>query len=356
MKEKKPILVLGGASGGHLFPALALVEELEVRGEETLLGVPQKAQHVIKSLGKSERTYIQMHEIKRSFNPMQWVLPWYKAYEFLSYFKPRMVIGFGSNISICFIIVARCMKILTLIHEQNVSFGKANNLLRFIARYVAISFPLEMKGSKYILSGNPLRRCVLKECRQDRDTQPKRKERILVLGGSQGASFLNRIVPRALRGMDASIRSSLHIDHMSGHFSQQGEIEEEYQRMGVSAHVFQFTNSIADYMKDADCIIARAGAGTIFELIYFQKAAILIPYPYARGHQMENALFCTQNGAAELIEQKKCSPTVLAKKIEKVLKEPLHYKKNLGTLKRKMPFDAQKMLADIICQNHDDAF
>ena len=247
---------------------------------------------------------------------LAWLLaPWLLSFSFFQSLrvfiqcKPRLVLGMGGYVTMPGGLAAFALGIPLLIHEQNAIAGLANRLLACLARGVMLGFPGALSGSRVEHTGNPVRQtfCFVEEP-QKRWRHSQRLSRLLVLGGSQGASVFNKLVPAVLEKMEGQ---ALQVRQQTG----QGKLEEAqecYRQAGVEATLFEFSEDMPALYSWADLVISRAGAGSIAEITAVGAAAVLVPYPYAvDNHQLANARFLSERGAAILLEQSSSSAAEL---------------------------------------------
>lgn len=312
MMSVQPILIMAGGTGGHVFPALAVADELRARGVPVVwLGtrggiearVVKQAGYQIEWLsitglrGKNAATLL--------LAPFRLIIACAQAFRVLSQRKPGAVLGMGGFVAGPGGLMAWLMRRPLIIHEQNAVAGLTNRVLAHIAGEVLEAFPHTF-SRKVITLGNPVR----KEIQQLPDPHMRIGEhkdalRILVIGGSLGAQRLNEIVPEAISHIVAEARPE--IFHQTG----QAKLEmtqELYQRHGVEARIEAFIDDMADAYGWADLVICRAGAMTVFELAAAGVGSILIPYPYAvDDHQTANADYLVDAGAAIVKQQHELS-------------------------------------------------
>ena len=308
------VLVVTGASGGHIFPAVSFIDALGEKHKETdtLLVLPKRGLKPGILLAGCKIKYISTSAMNLNINAANLIAiaNFFKgAGESLSIilkFKPDIVVGFGSLDSIPCLLIAWLFRIRTLIHEQNVLPGRANRLLaRFVDR-VAISFEetrarLKLNRDKIVLTGNPLRRQLKKIDRLkalDFFGFNKDKFTLLVMGGSQGSRHVNSGFLKAVAKLENA--SMIQVVHLVGSADLE-EIKETYKRMKVGAMVFNFFTSMEQAYSVSDLVVSRAGATTISELIFFKLPAIISPYPFAYAHQLENAQVLKDRGCAMVI-------------------------------------------------------
>ena len=237
-----------------------------------------------------------------------------KAFLLLFHLKPALVVGFGSYSSVPGVLGAALFRIPILLHEQNASVGRANQFLSLWADQIAVSFPDtggKLSRRKTFWSGFPLRSDVYTDVGSTwHEKVNENTFTALVFGGSQGARRLNQVFLEALNGFASEERTRFAVIHIVGHDGLD-QVRASYQALGVVAEVFDFSDRIFDYYQRADLVIARSGAGTIFELAVFGCAAILIPYPHAYGHQRVNARYLAQCDAALVVDEEKLSASLL---------------------------------------------
>lgn len=300
--------VFAGPSGGHLFPALSFSECLKSKHPEARIffitshkgkalteGFPSGIFEEIifienfpSSPGISLRTFAFLLKLARAFT---------ESFRCLSRIKPDMSIGFGSYVSFPGLILSSWKKIPTLIHEQNQVPGKANVWLAGHVDAVAISFKntfQRQNRGRLFFTGLPIRKTLV-DVAQNRNTtgffetlDGGRKLRILVVGGSQGAKFLNQIVLKAFSHLSPEEKEEFAVTHITGK-TDFDAVSAAYLAGNVEARVFPFFEKMETLYAESDLAICRAGANTLFELALFQVPAIVVPYPHAGGHQLENA-------------------------------------------------------------------
>jgi UDP-N-acetylglucosamine--N-acetylmuramyl-(pentapeptide) pyrophosphoryl-undecaprenol N-acetylglucosamine transferase len=321
------ILIVAGGTGGHILPALTLAREIKTRNIGEVLFVISSKKQDWDILSAKGIDFIALPvislESKNIFNVLNFLTRLFagtiKSFFVLLRFKPDAVAGFGGYVTGPMVLAASFLGIRTIIHEQNVYPGKANRILaRFVTR-VAISFPEAknyFKGfeSKIVFSGNPLREGLKRGERE----RPGDIFSALIIGGSQGAHKLNTIVPDAISMMQDSHRNMLNIIHIAGR-NEKEDVEKYYEKIGVKNRVFSFTEHMARLYNECDFVISRAGAMTVSELLALGIPAILVPYPYAGGHQKLNAEVLEKTGSGIILEEKNLNPGVMRDSILKLM-------------------------------------
>jgi UDP-N-acetylglucosamine--N-acetylmuramyl-(pentapeptide) pyrophosphoryl-undecaprenol N-acetylglucosamine transferase len=303
---------MAGGTGGHVFPALAVADELRLRGVPVVwLGtkagiesrlVPQSGYPIewlsISGLrGKDAVTLL--------LAPFRLLQACWQAFRIMLKRKPSVVLGMGGFASGPGGFMAWLLRKPLLVHEQNAIPGLTNKILARLATVVMQAFPGVFKNA--ITTGNPVRASICSiespETRfmqsQDRDSK---RLHLLVVGGSLGAVKLNEIIPQALAGIDGSQRPE--VIHQTG-LKNIDATRAFYQQAGVEAKIEAFIDDMPAAYQWADLVICRAGAMTVFELAAAGVASILVPYPYAvDDHQTFNARYLEKEGAAIIRQQR----------------------------------------------------
>ncbi|MBF5050496.1 UDP-N-acetylglucosamine--N-acetylmuramyl- (pentapeptide) pyrophosphoryl-undecaprenol N-acetylglucosamine transferase [Candidatus Clavichlamydia salmonicola] len=216
----------------------------------------------------------------------------YASWRILRKFNPDIVIGFGSYYSLPAVTAALLMRIPVVLHEQNIMPGKVNKLLSRFVKKVLVSFEQTKKYLKGDITtvNYPQKVCTATNYYKERFQQDV--PIVLIMGGSQGASSINKSICKVIKKISSSERS-IQVIHLIGYQEDVSMYEQFYANLGITAEVKPFEKNMASALSCADFVIARAGAGSIFDLLYFEKPALLIPYPYAGAHQKFNAVFFT---------------------------------------------------------------
>ncbi|MBU0730696.1 MAG: undecaprenyldiphospho-muramoylpentapeptide beta-N-acetylglucosaminyltransferase [Proteobacteria bacterium] len=327
------VVVTGGGTGGHLFPGIAVAEEfINAYPESEVMFIGTERQMDMKVLsGKPfKKEAIKSSGLKgKSLGAViqalvQLPMSIHAAARILREFKPSLVLGVGGYVSGPVVLAARLLGIATCIHEQNSIPGLANRMLGRIVHKIFLSMPGSegfFPPEKTIITGNPVRKELI-----ERAGMPKRTERgsatLLVLGGSQGARRVNRLVVDSIRIITDKLPGNFRMIHQTG-AQDEGWVKNEYDSMGVHAEVSAFITDMAKVYDDCDLLISRAGATTLAEITVMAKPSILIPYPFsADGHQDINARFLADAGAAKLFYEKELTGEELGKEIIGLLSQP----------------------------------
>lgn len=322
------VIIAGGGTGGHVFPAISIAEEILERnsGNEVMFvgteqGIekrilPEKGYRVefIKSRGIVGKSFSQ--KVIAVVSILGAML---SSLRILRDFRPDVVIGVGGYASGPTLLCASMSSIPTAVCEQNSVPGLANRILsRFVGR-IFITFE-ESKGhlpaEKTVLTGNPIRRDLARGAAEKKPRQGARQN-VFVLGGSQGARKLNEIVPQSLAKLGARVE----VTHQTGEAHIES-VRETYRQLSISAEVFGFTDDMSRIYEKTDLVICRAGSGTLSEITAFGIPSILIPLASStHDHQLKNARILESNAAATVIEEKELSVEGLCAVIEETLEQ-----------------------------------
>ncbi len=304
----KTFMVMAGGTGGHIFPALAVAQELQAQGHrivwlgsESAMETRLVPQYNI-PLETLSIKGIRGNGIKRKLLlPFTLVKTIAAARRIIRMYNVDAVIGFGGFVSFPGGIAARLCGLPLIVHEQNAIAGLSNKVLSHFASQVMYAFP-QVFTNQNGLVGNPVRAdiAVLTPPAQ-RFAGRQGVLNILVVGGSLGADILNKVVPQAMALLPESQRPNLL--HQSGR-NKLAQLQHQYAECGVTAECVEFITDMVSAYREADLVICRAGALTIAELTAAGLGAILVPYPHAvDDHQTANAQYMVKDGAAVLMPQ-----------------------------------------------------
>jgi len=320
------LLLAGGGTGGHLFPAIALAEQFkaeEPQGEVLFVGTERGLEaRMLPELGWTLETIEMSGWAGRGFVARFKVLGQLlkslsQSRKILRSFNPDVVVGVGGYASVPVLLAAKILKIPYLVHEQNAWPGLANRLLGCWAKRVCLSFDEADRAfhrSATVLTGNPVR-VAMETCPALNGDKPC----LLVFGGSQGAVAINRTIVAALPLLD-EWRGKLEIIHQTGEQDYEKTVQGYRDNNWPEMEVTPFIKDMADAYARSTLIVCRAGATTLAELTACGRPAILVPYPHAAaGHQSTNARAMTAKGAAMTMEETDLTPERLASLINGLL-------------------------------------
>ncbi len=301
------VMIMAGGTGGHVFPALAVAEELHNRGVElSWMGTANGIEARLVPAADIQLNLISVQGL-RGNGLLGWLSAPFKlikavseARQHIKTFQPEVVLGLGGFASGPGGIAAWLSRIPLVIHEQNAIAGLTNRLLTPFAKAVLLGFDNSIKTVKARWVGNPVRMSIETITPPtERYQQENKKLRLLVLGGSLGARSLNETVPAALAKMPSATRPA--VIHQCGE-KHLINARKAYQQAGVDADIKAFIDDMAAAYAQADLVICRAGALTVAEVAAAGVASILVPFPYAvDDHQTANAQVLTRADAALLI-------------------------------------------------------
>ena len=315
-------VLAAGGTGGHLFPAQALAEQLAGRGAAVCLATDRRADAFAAAVpGVSVR---QVRAGRLGGNPLrtaaglaEMILGLRQARRLLRQLDPEAVVGFGGYPSVPTMWAATQLGFPTLIHEQNAVLGRANRLLSRRIGRIATGFA-ETAGmrpdirQRAVYTGNPVRPAV-RQMAGIAYAPPSRGApfELLILGGSQGARIFADVVPAALAALPPRLRADLRV-------SQQARPEDvervtaQLRDAGIPAAVDSFFTDVPERLARAQLVICRSGASTVSELAAVGRPAILVPYPYATDdHQNANARAFANAGAGWVVPQSALSAPML---------------------------------------------
>lgn len=316
---KRPtILVMAGGTGGHIFPGIAVAEELVKKGWKVhWLGTAERMEAEIVPKNGYPISFINIAGIrnkgwqtwlKTPFKILQSVM---QSIQVLKEVKPDVVLGMGGYASAPGGVAAWLLRIPLVLHEQNAVAGMTNRFLSRIATKTLSAFPgaFSDRVTPNVV-GNPLRSDII-SIENVMPEQPATSKKVLVVGGSLGAKILNDVVPQAMKQIKVQ---SIDVWHQTGGGNEQAVLT-SYQDFGLpeeKVKVTEFIDDMASAYQWADVVVCRAGALTVSELAMAAKPAIFVPLPHAvDDHQTKNAMYLVECGAAKLIAQKEFNGTTL---------------------------------------------
>jgi len=330
----RPILLAAGGTGGHLFPAAALAQELGRRGYEVELATDMRAEkygiefpaRAIHRIPAATLTSRNPFAVAVTF--MKLGVGFLSALRLLYVTAPRAVIGFGGYPTLPPIIAARVSRVPTAIHEQNAVMGRANRLLSRLVDRIALSFTSTKllhpdAEPKARVTGTPVRDAVL-SYRDVPYLPPEEGQRLalLVFGGSQGARFFSEALPPALERLPADMRERLTVIQQA----REEDIDwlrHAYDKAGITAHIAPFFRDLPERIAKAHLVVSRSGASTVAELMAIGRPCLLVPLPHALDNdQLENAIRLQQGGGGWCVRQHELTQERLAAELQRLLSSP----------------------------------
>lgn len=353
------IVLMAGGTGGHLFPAMALAQELRRRNHDVQLmtdhrvasygeGFPASATHIVPSATPSVR------------NPLKFVSAGFTilggvgvAMGKLRKVRPDAVVGFGGYPVYPPFLAASLLGIPGVLHEQNAVMGRANRALARLAKAIALSFPTTRKAEAFAakseLVGNPVRDRVRAVSRRPYPTLgADGTVRLLVFGGSQGARAFADLVPPAIAELPADIRARLSIVQQC-RAEDLDRVAEAYRLAKVNVELAAFFDDLPERMAGSHLVICRSGASTVAELAAVGRPAIMVPLPGAiDADQANNARFLEEAGAGWVAPQDTLSPLSLATRLAGLFSDPDGLRSAAGKAAALGQPDAVIRLADLV--------
>lgn len=325
------IIIAGGGTGGHLFPGIAVAEEILKRdGNNRVLFVGTERgieKRVLPDLGydlalidvagiKGKGVMGTLHamaKLPRSF---------LQSVRIIRSFQPDLVLGVGGYASGPAVLTAHLLGVKTAIAEQNAYPGVTNRILGHFVNRIFLTFPdteNRFPKRKSLHTGNAIRAAFMSMSATPAETG--HKFNLLVFGGSQGAKAINQAVLASLDKLE-QIKDNLHIIHQTG-VQEVEAVSNIYQNRGFDAEVHAFIMDMPRVYRQANLLVCRAGATSIAEMTASGRASILIPYPYAANdHQTKNAEVLVRAGAAEMIPEAVLTGEKLAESILSLSQDP----------------------------------
>ncbi len=351
------MLLAGGGTGGHLFPAVAIAEQLlrqdrnaEVRFVGTAKGLEAK---LLPKLGLALELIDMVGLVGRGLSGALQLMPKLllslrQSLEIVRRFNPDIVVGVGGYSSFPVMVAARLKGVPFIIHEQNATPGLSNRVLARFAQRICLSIPgsgERLPQGKLIVTGNPLRQgltCL--------DSPLPSAGNILVFGGSRGAHAINELVVACMpllrkNGIDATVI------HQTGDVDEQ-QVTAAYREAGeTGVEVLSFIDDMASAYKGAQLVVCRAGATTIAELCACGRPALMIPYPHAAAdHQTANADAMEVAGAAIKLVQTDLTPEKLATAISELWKDQDRLQQMAAAARSLGQSDAAERVVDVCLQ------
>lgn len=361
--------------GGHLSPALAVIEELKKKNEILFIGRKKTFEgdeaesleyRIIKRLnipfasistGRFQRKFTKYTILSFLKLPAGFI----NSFRILNRFKPDIVLGFGGYLQIPIIFASIIQNIPVVIHEQTLEAGLSNKICSFFARKICISwkssrnfFPKE----KTILTGNPIRKRFLTKAKAE--TQKIKLERnrhplVYVTGGSSGSHFVNVLI----EGCVAELLKNFRIIHQTGNAAEYNDFErltalkdrlkKELRSRYILKKFIEDDSELLGIYQDAEIVISRAGINTVTELIFFKKPSILIPIPFSqKDEQNKNALFLKKLGLCEILDQNDASSEKFMNTFKKIEKRIRYFRIEESEYKKNIQRNASKKIVEVL--------
>ena len=339
---------MAGGTGGHVFPGLAVADEMRGRGWNVVwMGARSGIEARLVPARGYPVEWIRVAALRgrglaaKLLLPFNLLIGFWQSLRAIFRIRPDVVLGMGGYVAFPGGMMASLLARPLAVHEQNAIAGLANRVLAGVADKSMVAFPDALKNAEW--TGNPVRADIAAiAAPAQRYAGRSGPLRLLVVGGSLGAQALNEAVPKALALISEDARPS--VLHQAGE-KNLAALKSNYQSSGVRGDLVAFIEDMARSYADADLVICRAGAMTVAELAAGGMASVLVPFPHAvDDHQSANARFLADRGAAILLQQEKLNPQSLANLIRTLDREAL-----LAMAKKARALgkpDAAKIVAD----------
>lgn len=336
-QTSRVIVLAAGGTGGHIFPAEALAEAMLARGYAPHLITDHRFHQYNKSSAEGLLARIPIHTIRagslggglmnKCKSIVQLLQGTMQARRLLKKLQPVAVVGFGGYPSFPTMFAGVLGNYTTILHEQNAVLGKVNRLLGSKVNQVALSYPdtqkmpAKLRGKR--TTGNPVRAAIQLVAKMDYPSLSNDGIlRLLVIGGSQGASVFSDVVPQALAKLPENLRARIRLDQQCRP-AELEQVKKAYAALNMQVDLAPFFTDVAARLAAAHLVICRAGASTVAELMCAGRPALLVPLPQATdNHQYFNAAAIEDVGAGWVVTQDAFTPEMLASKLETLLHSP----------------------------------
>jgi UDP-N-acetylglucosamine--N-acetylmuramyl-(pentapeptide) pyrophosphoryl-undecaprenol N-acetylglucosamine transferase len=363
MGVKGVLMIAGGGTGGHIYPAIAIAREYLSRDPERraiFVGTEKGLEKTIVPKAGFPLEFIDVGGLKGKGgldlirNILRVPKGLIQAFRLVGKHQPSVVLGVGGYSSGPVLLAARLRGVPTIIHEANAFPGLANRAVAKFVTAVAVAFAdalPRLKRPDGVVTGNPIRKEFF-EAQKPGQGATGNRQRLLIFGGSQGSRILNDTMTGALLFL-SRLRDSLEIVHQTGP-NEHEKVQKAYRESAFAgATVVPYLDPIVDQMAAADLVVSRAGAMTIGELSAIGRAAILVPFAAAtNNHQELNARVVERAGGAVVITESELSPEKLAAAITGIVSDPKRAE-SMGAASKTLALPAAtKNIVDLIEKIH----
>ncbi len=352
------IALAAGGTGGHMFPAEALAQELKRRGSRVLLVTDVRGARYADKFPADERFQISAATpsiggpVAKGMAAVSLAQGLFTALGEFRKRRPTAAVGFGGYPSLPAMKAASLMGLPYGVHEQNGVLGRANRMLVKGAAFAAHGFPVLEKAPKNINRievGNPVRDAVAAVSHTPFPSIDKNgKIKILIFGGSQGASIFSDAPVKAIAGLPRDMRERLNIVHQARE-AETADVRSAYASAGVSCEVAPFFADLPQRMAAAHLVVSRAGASTVTELSAIGRPSILVPLAIAMDdHQTGNARSLSDAGAAIVLPEKTFTEIAVSEVLTPLLAAPHRLEEMAAAAKDRVKAGAAAALADLV--------
>lgn len=360
-------IITGGGTGGHIYPALAIADELKNRGWEILyLGANNRMEAELVPEYGYEFIGLSLRPLPRGFSLKIFSSIYYnlialiKSLFIINDYKADIVIGTGGFAAGPVVLAAALLRKKTIIHEQNAYPGITNKILAYLADLILLNFSEAEKhlklrsNSRVFVTGNPVRKEIMEVDRSEAYNMlnlNKNLKTILITGGSQGAEVINKNLIALYKYVLKN--ENVQIIHLTGRKNYNSVIE-YLKNAGININsryfnIIDYLNEMEYALKAADLIISRAGATAISEITVCGIPSILIPFASAaENHQLYNAKTLAETGAAVIIEEKEISPKLILNEVKKIIEDDQSLEQMSNAAYQKAKTDSLAEIIDLI--------
>ena len=357
MTGEGPLLVLAaGGTGGHMFPAQALAEEMLDRGWRVGLSTDARGARYCKGFPAE----VEVRQVRsatpaglgpagRALVPLRVGGGTLGAMRHMRRARPAAVVGFGGYPSIPALAAAFALRLPRMIHEQNGILGRVNQAFaRRVQRVACGTWPTALPaGVRGVHVGNPVRAAVRARAGAPYLSPGTGKIRLVAFGGSQGARVVSEVVPEALARLPEALRARLEVSHQA-RTEDAPSVHPLYIRAGIHAEIAPFFEDMPERLEAAQLVICRSGASTVADLSVIGRPSILIPFAGAiRDEQTANAAGLVDAGAAVLMPEAELAPEALAAQVGAILGDPERAARMARAALSQGRPDAARALADL---------
>lgn len=358
--KARPFAIAAGGTGGHLFPAQALSQELKRRGQGVVLFTDERVRDYGKTFPADQIHVVPSATLvfRKPFSLPGALLKLargtLRAWSQMGRDKPQALVAFGGYPSLPPVFAALMRGVPVVLHEQNAVMGRANRLSARWAEAIAGSFAKvkyipEQAKDRLVQTGNPVRDAVITAAgtpypQMDVDGP----FHLLVFGGSQGARAFSRIIPKAIEALKPELKNRLSIAQQCRPEDIEA-VRKRYDAAGVRAELKSFFDDMPEQIAAAHLVISRSGASTVAEIACIGRPAIFVPFPHALDHdQKVNAGVLADAGGGWVWEEKDLEPARLAKRLSELMNSPSALREAAEGAKRAGAPDAVAKLADLV--------
>ncbi|MDO9489631.1 MAG: undecaprenyldiphospho-muramoylpentapeptide beta-N-acetylglucosaminyltransferase [Sphingomonadaceae bacterium] len=358
MPKRPHLVIAAGGTGGHMVPAHVLGQEMMARGYAVSLITDDRGMRYPGLFDGCPRHVVESGSLS-GLNPLGWVKALLSIRKGRAAAKaiyrrehPVAVVGFGGYPTLPALLGAFAIGVPTIIHDSNTVLGRVNRMLAARVNVIATAFPhirrLPVRqGGKVALVGNPVRAEIV-ALRALPFPPTDGALRLLVIGGSQGATILSRIVPAAVDRLPAALKSRLRVTQQCRP-EDLDQVRAAYAAAGVPADLATFLQDMPERLAAAHLVVARSGASTVSELAVAGRPAIFVPLPTSTdNHQVYNAQEMVEAGGAKMILQPDFTPDAVAAAIGHFLGSPATLTAAAAAAGSTGRPDAAARLADIV--------